>query len=833
MKKLLTVLLALFVAAGLSFLTALPVSAQEDEKDEAFELEEITVTAEKRSENLQDVARSVIAISADDLEIRSADQVQQILENTAGITFVGGGPWLQHIGMRGVLPNTSETGTEGAVQFSVDGNVAMSMEGNISPMFSAMNDVERVEVIRGPSGSVQGRMAAAGSIRVITKDPDFEKYDGYVGYTIGNYDTTNIKAALNVPLSLTGLDLPAYLENMALRSAIRQDKHSDYITNSDGDGAGGSTDFTTWRTKFKWAPTQDLTMDSQFTYSRDYSNNWMSVPLVTDGDHRSDAWYSENGRASDPSEAEQFNYSVQLNYVTPIGDVTAKYAKTWIPVVCSSPTNPDGSACYEGDKYQKEYEAWISSLEDSKWKWMAGVYMFNKKEYTGPDETLTGIDMDKLASNRIVQFSDFYYTGGGPPGSPSEWGDIETNKSSFPANDPSQWPAAISTLGGEVSADSIYFFSQSKTRPIDSFAYYGRLTIPVFEDTQRVTLGFRHTIEKKKRLVSVGVIGKDDDGSTGPIFEFYEDPTRTDGSGTWYATNYHQILYEADPLEYNTDDSVFNYSIGYEYDLRDEVMLYTNVNNGFKPGGISVNSVPNVYYEPEESMNYAVGTRSRWYDNRLELNVEAYLMTYKNMQLNIATDGELTNIIDGVEYTQAYRFSSRTTNLGDTDIYGVEIDYDYLITSNDRIKGNVEYKHAEYGELLVDRKQSTNPPGAARYVQYKGRQMQNSPKLTFYASYSHQFQLRNIMVTPTFDVKWSDKYFCNSEPWYEAAAPNEIWQPAYFKYDAFLNITPTESKWAVNLYGRNLSEEVIRDLVGTDMNIQAPRTFGATLTVNF
>ena len=88
-------------------------------------------------------------------------------------------------------------------------------------------------------------------------------------------------------------------------------------------------------------------------------------------------------------------------------------------------------------------------------------------------------------------------------------------------------------------------------------------------------------------------------------------------------------------------------------------------------------------------------------------------------------------------------------------------------------------------------------------------------------------------MSPTFDVKYSSKYFANSEPWYEAAAPNEIWQDAYFKYDAYLNIAPTDGKWAINLYGKNLNETVIRDLVGGNANIQAPRTFGGGLTINF
>jgi len=343
-------------------------------------------------------------------------------------------------------------------------------------------------------------------------------------------------------------------------------------------------------------------------------------------------------------------------------------------------------------------------------------------------------------------------------------------------------------------------------------------------------LGFRHNIEKKKREVTFAIIGSDD-GSY-PHFTFV--PNANDPStGRWIADNYNTIVYEQDPATYDTDDSVFNYTFGYEYDLRDDVMLYANINNGFKPGGISLNSIPNVFYDPEKSMNYAIGTRSRWFDNRVQLNVEAYLMTYDGYQINIASEGILTNVIDGVEYTQPYRFQSRTMNMGSTNIYGIEMDYDWLITSRDRLKGNFEYKHSYYGELDIDRGVTANPPGSAQFVSYGGRVMQNAPKFTFYASYSHQFEFSNIMMTPTFDARWSDKYFCNSEPWWEVLAPNEIWQKAYWKFDAYLNIAPTDGKWTVNIYGKNLSETVIRNMVGGSANIEAPRTYGIGLTVNF
>ena len=129
------------VILGLVFsLCGFPTAYAQDEEEgrrDEFILEDIVVTAQKRSESLQAVPRSLAVISANDIEIRSAISVQDIIANTAGVSFAAGGPWLNHIGMRGVVPNTAEFGSEPAVQFNIDGNVAFNAEQGIPAMFQA------------------------------------------------------------------------------------------------------------------------------------------------------------------------------------------------------------------------------------------------------------------------------------------------------------------------------------------------------------------------------------------------------------------------------------------------------------------------------------------------------------------------------------------------------------------------------------------------------------------------------------------------------------------------------------------------------------------------
>lgn len=833
MKRFFIRLLAVGMAVGMSFWIALPAGAQEADKDESvFTLEEVTVTATKRSESLQSVPRSLSVISADDLQVRAASSsVQEIIENTAGVSFAAGGPWLNHIGMRGVMPNTAEFGSEPAVQFNVDGNVSMNSENGIPAMFKAMNDVERIEVLRGPSGAINGRMAAAGSVNVVSRDPDFDDFNGYVGYTYGNYNTQNAKAAINLPLSATGLELPSYIQNLALRFAWRQDKHDYYVKYSDdwvdlmgGEDASGNQDFMTWRAKLRWQPTTNLDILAHLEYSEDESSTSLTVTPVDHAGifpfptppHPDDPWLLTFPLPSFPSmKNEEWTDSLKVSWTTGYGTVTGRYAHTWIPVDCSQqPGGPgpgQGGVCYDGDKTQDEYEVYMTSPDDSKIEWMAGAYYYYKKDYTGPDLDVATID----EAATTVTFSDWYgrdlYAG--------------VDSDTFPANDPTQsfMPDFI-----DVNADSVVFITDQQKRPIDSYSIYGSIKVPFLEYKHAFTLSLRKNWEEKKSQVAIAVFGADEENTNNglPHFTFDADQEQ------WECDNCY-IIHQEPGDTWQTADNPFNYTIGYEYNLNDDILLYANVNNGFKPGGITPNAIPPSYYAPEKMTNYALGTRSAWFNDRLRLNIEAYLMRFEDYQQNLANAGPITYTLGGDSYTQAYNFSSRTFNYGTTDIWGVELDYDWLITTRDRFKGNMEFRHAEYGELDLDRgPDSQNPPGSDRYVSFGGRQMAFSPKFSAYGSYSHRFNIGNITITPQVDARYVSKSFVNSEYWWEIVQP-EIWQPAYWKFDGFLNIAPESGRWVVNAYIKNATETVIRNFAGFVVNIEAPRTYGVGLTYNF
>jgi len=141
-------------------------------------------------------------------------------------------------------------------------------------------------------------------------------------------------------------------------------------------------------------------------------------------------------------------------------------------------------------------------------------------------------------------------------------------------------------------------------------------------------------------------------------------------------------------------------------------------------------------------------------------------------------------------------------------------------------------KDAEYGDKRYRLGKVGMPPGHPEWIDFGGRPMPLAPKITFNASYSHQFTFGNMAVTPRFDAKYSSKYVTYNEWWWGITGA-EIWQPAYWKYSAYLNIGPENGDWQINAYYKNISETVVRDISGMGTSIQDPRTAGVGLTVKF
>ncbi|MEM9257762.1 MAG: TonB-dependent receptor plug domain-containing protein, partial [Pseudomonadota bacterium] len=185
------------LAAAIAATAALPLHAQEPADDRM--IEEVIVTVNRIEQNLQDVAGTVQSFSADDL--------QSLGINTEFANLQYAVPGLQiakqegklEIFLRGIGSSDSDFSSDPSIAVHYNG-VYLPRPRGIGPLFF---DSQRVEINKGPQGTVRGRNATGGTINIISNRPNFEEVEGYVQGGLGNFDDTQVEAVINVPITDT------------------------------------------------------------------------------------------------------------------------------------------------------------------------------------------------------------------------------------------------------------------------------------------------------------------------------------------------------------------------------------------------------------------------------------------------------------------------------------------------------------------------------------------------------------------------------------------------------------------------------------------------------
>ena len=201
---------------------AINTQAQSDEtslsiisnNENSLTIDEIIVTAEKRTESLQDVSKAVTALGADELETKNIVDFVGLSAIAPGVTVAKNEGYKTVISIRGVGDETNQNAIAAP-------SVALHMDGIfIASKFSLRTDfidLERIEVLRGPQGTLFGQNSTGGTVNVVSKLPSFDGFEGKADITLGNYNLSKVRGSFNTPLS----------ENVATRNSF-------VITDSEG-----------------------------------------------------------------------------------------------------------------------------------------------------------------------------------------------------------------------------------------------------------------------------------------------------------------------------------------------------------------------------------------------------------------------------------------------------------------------------------------------------------------------------------------------------------------------------------------------------------------------
>lgn len=749
----------IYPAAVLLATTALssPVWAQSTPTNT---LEEVVVTAQRRVENLQRVPIAITSISGGDLEAQGRVSVDSALTNVPAVTVQVAPPHGPQIYVRGVGSNGDSNYTDPSISLSVDGVYSGLSEQAVGSLF----DVARVEVLRGPQGTLYGRNATGGAVNIITNDPHFDGFDGMVGAQVGNEGAWRVTGAVNLPLSSIA----------ALRLAGVHDTHGTYYSNSNA----GDFDQDGVRAKLLLKPSDKLSLlvSAEYMRKKGVTGTTVTNPHpATEGppqfqwDSRADdPWYVDSFHPPQYDDSNFTSVFARLEYdmgwavltVIPsysfshriqIGEVLQGTFPTGLPLDPATHTNE-----YKQDQYTGEVR--ISSPADSRITWVVGAYAL--------------------------------WNNNAPPG--------------------------VNLFGG----DGVFADLAGTDRPVTSQAIFGQLTYP-FSDALRVTAGLRQTWDKKTQdyhYVSLEIPG--------------------------YDGGLHVMEQESDAL---------TYKLGLEYDLREQSMLYAQVASGYKAGGLAA-TVPPRAYKPERLTAFEIGSKNRFLDGRLQVNAEAYLYKYKDMQTQTAIynaypvppaylpagmqipsflGGRCAGIPPFCQLTLPY------VNAGTSTIWGVDAEVTYLLTPNDEISFNIAYVNSELGRLVVPGQLFGfgGAPGASvptytdanGTLDITGEQAPFAPEWSGTISYQHRWQIAGGDLAFRVQSKISDGYWTtNTRTFYNS------YQKSFTRSDAQLTFTSPQG-WTVGGYVNNIEDDAqnVQTLPLYRRLITDPRTYGLNVGYKF
>lgn len=793
------------------FMGDIPQIFAQDFNTEEFTLEEITVTAEKRESDLQKTPISIQTMTGDELTKEAKLRLDEIMQGVVGVASqgsqVGSDFYMRGIGTGNFGPPTAGL-DQPAVAVLIDG--VYQNRGEV--VRGGTLDMARVEIMRGTQSTTLGGSSLAGAVSLVSNNPIF-KYEGSGSLELGNYHLMSAQGVLNVPLS----------DTQALRLAYSTNKRDGYISSGAGD-----SDLSNARFKYRWQPTETIEIIATFNHQKiggngvdmrclTYDGYWegynaanadkydstMGYPIILGHlpgvkyDERDNPWddgYPTDQWTNHPLRHTNINqYSAEIIWDLGIGTMTMTPS---FQKAHNQQTEPSGATGYRvEERWQetKQIDLQMASASDSTLEWLGGIYYY--------DTRLWGTSM--TAS-------------------------YET------------------TLGrgmGEYTGNMTYGWINNDPNSQTSYAGYGNLTYPVL-DRLRIDAGLRYTRDKKLKRQSTGM-----DGVAGTL------------------------IGPSGPYEYATDESTWKsltYRVGGEYDVTEDAMVYVLYATGYQPGTFAGGGTT----DNQDLEQWTAGLKSRWFDKKLQLNLEGFQSTYHNRPLDGGLSFYTANWLDynatsqcgtggpdGVPYTfdddldYACYSSGQGVTIPKMNSQGADLSINWIITAADRIDASAEYLHSvqRTPQLPVTKDYFVNTAGMSDELattvyngliaaanDYDGLTLQNSPKWSANASYSHMFTLPiGSTLTPKLNMEYKDSYWSmGGGPGANIADTAWCTQAAYILWNAYLSYNSADGQFTVSAYAKNIQNKPILTNVGGEgaaktVSLAAPRTFGVVCSARF
>ena len=714
--------------------------------------EDVIVTAEKRNESLQDVSQAVTALTTAEIEVKGLDSIVDLTSIVPGVTVAKNEGYKTIISVRGVGNETNQNAIAApSVAYHIDGIF-------IASPFSLQTDfigVERIEVLRGPQGTLFGQNSTGGAINVVTKAPSLDESYSSGSLTIGDYNMTKFSGSASGPI----------FENVAATFSFTKTKRDGFSTNVfNGQDLDDDDSYSVRNDYFiELDDSSSLRIFGQYANIDSNGSAMKGLDDTTVG--------ARNLKQDSLSELKLTSSVLAAIYEKDLGFANLKVLASSQSDSISVRRDNDrhfyqdaapsltGVSTYQRSEYRfetsdvktKTFELNLISNEpliDGKLDWTVGAFYMDHEIENHIREYLDEYDS---TANATGQDGIFKYVCGEPFADPNYCVSLPTGFGAGKTN-----PYATSTEFGFIT-DA---FPERR-----SLSIFGQTTYS-FDDDLRLISGFRYT----------------------------RDNFLTDVS------NFFGVeLYQEDDTDEETSGR-----LTLEYDLDADSMVYLSQTRGFKPGGTNLtfgasgDGTPAMVlptFKSETLDSTEIGFKTEFLDGRALANVAIFDYTYKNLQVQ-GTDPDV--------------YKGGVVNVPESEVQGLELEFTASLSDSWTIDANFAYLDSEITssfEYLDNAKSQRYSFGseALRYAlreNVKGNELAKTPEITADISLIYSTQLASG------DVLNSSLQFVKRDKFFQRIVNNPVQDPVDgYEIINFSSGVDYASGWGFDIIVRNIGDE--------------------------
>ena len=690
----------------LSLLFNAPVFSEEsDKKEKSQTLEVITVTAQKRVESLQETPIAVTAFTADGLEKMQVGNIAEIENFTPNLVFdtsspIGGSSTSAAVFIRGIGNTDFSLTTDPGVGTYIDGVYVSRSIGGVLDLL----DVERIEVLRGPQGTLFGRNSIGGAINITTRKP-YDELGGRLDLTLGSFNRTDVRGSIDIPFTDELLSTFAFSskrrdgfverpligdelgneDQLAFRGALYYEPNDEWdfqlsFDHSDIDeesAANVAVGFTPGAGTIGWALATYPTLSTDAAIAAGLKD--LDKYIIKDDKDVSYGTYN-NGSSATVDGASFVANTHQDNFDL---KYTAAYRRTKAAFHADADNTPfQITEISNPDYYHKQIShelQFLGTAMDDQIKYIAGVYYFDE---SGTDNVFVPLHLPTPDLSA------------GFPAGLNNYADVENS----------------------------------------SLAEYLQATWDI-NDTFSVTAGVRHTLDKKQ-FDYTQYLAADIQGNPLPFF-----PGAVDETGTFRPG--------LSPLVGNGSGSISDkfeqttFKLGVDATLDDGTLLYYSFSQGFKSGGFVLRYVESVAaprtFEPETLDAHEIGVKWQSDNERIRINGAVFYSDYQDAQVTFFD--KLGGPI--------------TANAGEIDIKGLELEITALITDDLILDIGYGYIDAAYNKI--------NPVEGLSLTLDKSAKLVNTPENSLHIGLDYSLYFDESDMAFRVDYAYTDDVFNDSQ----------------------------------------------------------------------